>query len=52
MGRDYALIFDHAPEGIALMRQNMTIEQVNPALARFVGYGQEELGGMALRDLV
>ncbi len=52
MGRDYALIFDHAPEGIALMRQNMTIEQVNPALARFVGYGQEELGGMALRDLL
>ncbi|UZP68847.1 PAS domain S-box protein [Desulfovibrio mangrovi] len=50
--KNFGLIFDQAPGGIALLNNNMTVASVNPAFARFLGYAREELEGRSLRDLL
>lgn len=50
--RNFELIFEKSPEGIAFLQNNMTFSSVNASLARFLGYQKDELIGKPLRDVM
>jgi PAS domain S-box-containing protein len=50
--RNFRLMFEGAPAGIAVLNSNMTVASANPALGRFLGCPARELEGQLLRDLL
>ncbi len=49
--RNFQLMFEGAPAGMAVLNSNMTVASANPAMGRFLGCSARELEGRLLRDL-
>ncbi|QIN79731.1 PAS domain S-box protein [Rubrobacter marinus] len=47
----FRVAFSHAPIGIALADLDGRYRQVNPAMSKILGYGEEELLGKSLREI-
>ncbi|MFV0349733.1 MAG: PAS domain S-box protein [Halodesulfovibrio sp.] len=50
--RNFHLMFEGAPAGMAVLNSNMTVASANTAMGRFLGFSARELEGLLLRDLL
>lgn len=45
-------VIEHAPMGLAILRPDLGVTQVNPAFCRLTGHGEQQLLGMNAADLL